>query len=209
MKSIKTTICLLFCLTASSANAVIMSLGVFTDNGGGSYTLSNGNGSFPDKAVLPTVSVENFLGLTTGTLDGLASNDAIEGSALKDTVAVLVGTVFSFDWTWTSTEADPSPIANDFAFYSLSLGLNSVFADTSTTDGTSGSVSVILNTAGNLTFGIGVMDDAFNDFDSVITVSNIQLTPPNNSAGIPEPASLALLGLGLLGMGAFRIKQAA
>ena len=74
-----------------NANATIVSIGNFTDNTGGSYTLSSGTGSVSD------ASVETFLGLSSGVLDGLSTGNATEGSALKDSFSILAGDTFSFD----------------------------------------------------------------------------------------------------------------
>lgn len=195
--------CILFCF-GSAANATVMGIGNFTDNGGGSFTVSSGFGAVSDMAI------EGFLGLSGGTLDGLAvttsSNLVTEGSAIKDTFSVSIGDIFSFDWLWTSDEFTNTSFFNDFAFYSLSLDGTDVLADTFTPGGTSGSFSWAADSAGILDFGAGVVDvgDTSNFYPSFLTVSGIDL----QTATVPEPGTLTLMGLGLLGLGVNRRRRA-
>lgn len=194
MKILLTTIGLIF--LNSSVNAAVTSIGSFTNNIDGSYTISTGRGAVTDTAV------EHFLDLSSGAIDTVsttrygAMGNATEGSALREDISVVVGEVFSFDWLWV-TQEDPDIWSNgwnDFAFVSLSLDGNSVFANTFTPTHTSDTFSWVANSTGILTFGIGVMDERDAVVDSKVTVSNIRVK------SVPEASSLLLLGLGLLGL---------
>jgi len=193
----KKIVCLFVCLFVGSANAAIISIGNSTDNGGGSYTLSSGTGSVSDS------SIETFVGLSSGALDTISTGNATEGSALSDSFSIVTGDTFSFDWLWTSNEAFGASY-NDFSFVYLSLGGIGILADTFTVDNTSGSFSWTATSSGLLTYGIGVMDVNDTIVDSFITVSNI-----NTSTSVPEPASLALLAIGIAGFSISRKKKKA
>lgn len=184
--------CLVLFLFASMSNADVMTAGDVTNNGGGSFTLTSGNGSVSDSAI------ESFIGLTAGGLDALSTGDATEGSAITDTFNIASGDTFSFDWLWTSNEGDGVDY-NDFAFVNLSFDGVALLADTFTPDGTSGSFSWMATTSGMLTYGIGVMDVNDTLVASTLTVNNI-------SATVAEPSAIALLALGFAGVGFARRK---
>ena len=119
---------------SSAAHAAVVGIGDFTPNGGGVYDITTGSGSVND------TGIESFIGLAAGTLDALQPKNATHGSALKDTITISTGDIFSFYWEWTSYESSNS-FFNDFAFTSLSLDGTVVIADTYIPDGTTGSFS--------------------------------------------------------------------
>ncbi len=186
-------------LFTGTTNAALLSIGNFTDNGGGSYTLST-NSNIPD------TTIENFVGLPAGQLDLLSTGNATVGSAITDSFNITAGQTFSFDWSWTSDEIQGATF-NDFSFYSLSLNGSGVLADTFTPDGTTSSFSWLASSSGLLQYGIGVMDVNDQIVDSFLTVNNISLSSNNNN--VPEPTSIALLGLGLAGLSFSRKKKTA
>ena len=177
----------------SSSTASIVTLGDVTDNGGGSYTISSGDGSVSSGvASVPDATIETWIGLAPGTLDAMAvtTNIALvtEGSAIKQTAAMAAGDTLSFDWVWESDETtagQPAEFA-DFAFYSLTFLGATYLVDRFAPNGTSGSFSWVAPTAGTMTLGIGVVDVGDTNVESRLGVSNMV---------IPEPASIGLLGL--------------
>lgn len=182
----------IFALSAAAANATL--IGDVTDNGGGSYTISNGAGSVSDSAL------EAFAGLASGALDALPNvGNATEGSAIQGSGYIAAGETFQFDWLWTSDEVTGSSF-NDTAFYVLGLVGYGVIANTFTADGATNTFSWFAPVAGYLTWSIGVIDVNDTIVDSFLTVSNIQ--PP--ALSVSEPLTLSLFGLGLLGLGAAR-----
>lgn len=169
----------------------------------------NGSVGFPSSG--PT-TVEEFVGLPN--MPGV--ND---GSAAKGVINVANSQVLSFDWMWTSdeklTERDRTTY-NDYAFISLHLnGSSELFtiADLSNMPfdsyaarnfGDSGAFYWEAQSAGQLVFSIGVMDVGDHLNSSKLNISNMQLS---TASAIPEPATLALLSLGLAGIGFSRKKK--
>lgn len=169
----------------------------------------NGNVGFPSSG--PT-TVEEFVGLPN--MPGV--ND---GSAAQGIINVTNSQVLSFDWMWASderrTERDRTTY-NDYAFISLHLnGSSELFtiADLSNMPfdsyaarnfGESGTFYWEAQSAGQLVFSIGVMDVGDNLNSSDLNISNMQLS---TASAVPEPVTLALLGLGLAGIGFSRKKK--
>ncbi len=140
------------------------------------------------------VEIESFLGIDSGSLDGVIGGDAIEGSALKGSFDIVEGQVFSFDWYWSTTESFEESKWNDFAFVSLSLADISIVADTFTGTGTTGKFTWKALGAGTLNYGIGVMD-VFDPFtESSVNISNIQVQT------VPVPGAIWLFMTGFWGV---------
>lgn len=179
----------LFAFTGVS-QATVMSIGdVLVD--ADTYTINTAEG-------VSTSNVEQFVGLSSGTLNFLADGTAKEGSAITDSVLVNIGDTFSFDWIWNTNEIVKfKKKYNDYSFVSLSLDGIDVLADMSTENNTGGHFSWTALSKGELTYGIGVMDVNDTTVDSWLVVNNIK---------VPEPALFALFGLALVGFGFRRQK---
>ncbi|WP_233501841.1 PEP-CTERM sorting domain-containing protein [Acaryochloris thomasi] len=130
--------------------------------------------------------IESFLGLTSGTIDGLGNGDATEGSAIKQTFSGTTGQTLTFDWNFLTNESTPSSF-NDFAFISLFPDGNSTLADTNSRFPLLGNnvsfnsetgfnaFSFILPADGDYTLGLGVVDVGDTVVDSALLVDNLNL----------------------------------
>jgi hypothetical protein len=123
-------------------------------------------------AAVSDSEIENFLMLSTGTLDSISTGNATEGSAIKGSFNVNAGDTFSFDFTWDSDEMSGA-YYNDFAFFSLNMDDVGVLADTFARDNDTGSFSWTADKSGQLDFGIGIMDVHDRIVESFLSVSNL------------------------------------
>ena len=140
--------------------------------------------------------VANFTGVDKNAFDGITTGSITSGSAYKNTVAVDVGSTFSFDWNWWSNEASNSRY-NDFAFVNLNLGSLNLLADTSTPDYTTGNFAWTAAESGLLTYTIGVFNVGDTVKNSTLIVNNISVSNP---VSVPSPASLGIFAVALVGL---------
>jgi hypothetical protein len=137
-----------------------------------------------DTAAESETELESFLGLETGTLDGLGNGDATEGSGLAQTIRVEAGETLTFDWNYLTNEESDS-IYNDFAFITIdgqAIALADTNSDltTSTVDGYDletgyNTFSYEFTASGEYTIGLGVVDVTDQRFDSALVVDNFEV----------------------------------
>ena len=148
--------------------------------------------------------LENFLGLASGTLDGLGNGNAREGSAIKQTFTANAGDLLSFDVNFLTNESTPDPFINDFAIFTAFVSiteiadLNSAFIISPTifdeeTDFLS--FNLVVPNSGSHTLGLGVIDEDDQAGVSALLIDNVTVT--TNISPVPEPSTHALLAIGL------------
>jgi hypothetical protein len=133
--------------------------------------------------------LESFLGVSSGSLNGLNDARATAGSAIRQTITAQAGTTLRVRYRFLTNEKTPATGFKDFAFLTLAGSQASeaiLLADT-TSGGfaTSDSiyrestgyrtVEVVLSETGPVTIGFGVSDAKDTSFDSALLIDQIEL----------------------------------
>lgn len=204
----------------------IVHTGIFESSyGGGNSTavISTTPGAevdftFSGNPAVSAFNLETFLGLNVGSLNAIATNNAIEGSAIRQTFYGNANDTLSFDFRFLTDEDvllghnSPNSSFNDLAFFTLQFNDSqsyvfrladtySNFTDSYTpfiyeTNGQNRSFS--LTESGYYTIGFGVLDVGDESFASSLLVDNVAVV---GGEPVPEPASL--IGLTVFSLGAF------
>ena len=157
-----------------------------------------------DEPTVPDSAIEDFLGLESGSLDGLGNGDATEGSVIRQAFTAQAGETLTFDWNFLTDEATPT-FFNDFSFVSITS--LSTLADTTFPDFIDSftifneetdfqKFSFTIPASGTYLLGIGVTDVEDSVVDSGLLIDNVALEKTT-----PEPTSvMSLLVLSFLGM---------
>ena len=168
---------------------------------------------------VPVNSLEDFVGLLPGSLNGIGDGDTFQGSAIKQTFNANAGQVLTFDWDFLTNEATPSQFFNDFSFVNISSASNitlSKLADTSSAFTSSPTrnytdtnksfasetgfqtFSYTIPTTGEYSLGIGATNAGDPYGVSGVLIDNVKLS----STPVPEPGlEWGVFALGALGIG--------
>jgi len=192
MKKIVLTIMVMLMGLTSVSAASITAVGKYEEGTSGSHKLTTNEPS------VTRSSVESFLDMS-----GL---DGVEGSAFKDSFQITMGQVFSFDWTFSTTENVNAPAPyfhNDYSFINFKLGDETIFEILGQAENgnSAGIFKWTATESGLLSYGIGILDVASSSSelpllskatDSSIVISNIN--------PVPLPAAVWLFISGLFGL---------
>jgi hypothetical protein len=164
-----------------------------------------------DPGLVQAFDIENFLGLSSGSLDSLATPSfAVEGAAIKQSFVVPSAGWLFIDFSWNFlTDEDPFssvPNNNDYAFVSIvgpsTSNLFKLADVTSPLLGATGAPFLLATNFQNFSFftasalpgtytlGLGVMDVGDDFLNSGLAIDAV-------SVATPEPSSILLLGSGL------------
>lgn len=151
--------------------------------------------------------LETFLGVVSGTLTALGGEAVTSGSAIKQTVTVDPGETLAFDFNFLTDEIPALGEVNDFGFAIVNSGFN-LLADTFSPLVPSPTVFIDETAFQSFLEGPFVFGDTFTlafgvvDVDDEIVNSGLLIDASASATAVPEPATLGLVGLALIGMGA-------
>ena len=159
-------------------------------------------------------TLASIMGVTEATLEATNGGaNATDGSLMYQSTTANAGDTFTFNWNFV--EEDYIPF-DDWAFYGIQFENEATqlfkFASLGVTGPSSGatingweSLSVNISQTGGYKFYFGIVNTQDTNLDSTLFIDGISGTG-TLSTSVPEPSSLAILGLGLLGLVRFRKK---
>ena len=124
--------------------------------------------------------IEAELGLAAGSLDGLSTGNARDGSSMQTAIAVEEGDVVTFDWNFVNAESvnDTNNGFNDFAIVNIN-GTPQVLAQSSDLNGPGSTgwntFSFTATESGVLDLGFAMMNTNDQAVDSSFLVDNLEI----------------------------------
>lgn len=193
-----------FVFAASPSQAAVINISDFTGwQGIGNFSLSSQQAIISGGGVADT-AVESFLGLASGALDTLNSQNVNNASAIKNTITVQAGDVLRFNWRFQAGDYLPY---NDYSFYSIGTSLNKL-ADVRQVGNfgqTASQTAYTFTTTGTYTVGFGVVDI----FDQYLA-SSLTVRTSGGNEPVPEPVTIiGSLAAGVFGVALRHKKKAA
>jgi hypothetical protein len=196
-------------------NSVVGALGNINPPQGSFQALVDNNAPSVSAA-----SLAAFLGITSAQLQATipSGNTPFDGSGIKQTVSVNAGDKLTFQWNFLTDEAIGDSTFNDTGFVTIVPSANpaQTLASTLSSGFISGdssgfgmqtgfnTFSFTFPTSGTFTIGVGAVNVSDANVPSALLVDNFAIT---TTTVVPEPASITVLGAGLLGMLGYGLRR--